>query len=123
MKVVWGVEHGSYKDGGWRPLWLRDSIRIEERFINGEIDEPLTIRNTHEMADIKNRIVTSTYTEGSAPKSLIRGTWFWTLAPNKLIAFREDTASAIESWYKQIKVLLPLTVSFPRKLLYVGRYF
>ena len=111
MKVRWGVDSGDYADGGFTPLWLRDSNKLEEHFKNNDIESEITIKNTHQNAHIKNRYVTENYNEFIPNKKLIRGTWFWRHSNKRLIPFHEEIAENIELWYQQVKVSICFIVT------------
>ena len=106
VNVRWGVSTGPSKDGGWTPLWKRDSRKLEQLYLNGDVDKSVCIRNTHAAADIASRLVSKNYNDSAPSRRLIRGTWFWKFGgpTGKLVAFDEDTAVSIEAWYQQIKV-------------------
>ena len=108
VNVRWGVTTGRLKDGGWTPLWKRDSRKLEQLYLNDDVDTPVCIRNTHATADIGSRTATENYNDDAPSRRLVRGTWFWRFggANGCLVAFNEDTAATIEAWYQQIKVSL-----------------
>lgn len=106
MNVRWGVKTGIYKEGGWDPLWQRDSHKLERLYANNDVTQPVCIQNTHKMASIATREVTENYNEDAPVRTLVRGTWFWRYgtAPNsKLVALHEETAALAETWYQGIK--------------------
>lgn len=121
LNVRWGIETDvPYKDGGWNPLWKRDSCRIEQAYQSAEpspdgSSTKVCIRNTHAMADIEGRLVTENYNEFAPARKLVRGTWFWKhpAAMNssgsgagkvgKLVAFSEEIAARAEEWHSGVK--------------------
>jgi hypothetical protein len=107
INVRWGVNSGLYKEGGWTPLWKRDSHKLERMYANNDINSQVCIRNTHAMASISTREVTENYNDDAPVRQLVRGTWFWRFGgskpDSKLVAFHEDVATHIEEWYQQIK--------------------
>jgi len=108
VKVRWGVNTGvQYKEGGWCPLWKRDSQKLEMLYANGDINAEVCIRNTHAMASIATREVIENYNDDAPVRTLVRGTWFWRFGgskpSSKLVAFHEDTATDVEEWYQHIK--------------------
>ena len=73
--------------GIWKPLWHRDSEKIEKIYqIHGTDSEfKVCIRNSHSMAHIKERVVADNYNNAAHIRKLIRGTWFWEIPENLLI--------------------------------------
>lgn len=127
MNVRWGIvtSKNSKNDGAgygseWVPLWKRDSFKIEKLYkegdylLNSNCSNPannVSIRNTHCMANIKDRIVTNNYNNEAFKQKLVRGTWFWKYDGSgssgnneeRLVAFPESIAVKIETWYQSIK--------------------
>ena len=101
---VWFVNEANGPTDGWRPLWQRDSRRLEERYLSGEHQIEVPVRHKHGMANINKRTIVESYFKSPKSEELRRGTWFWESTSGHWIPFPEETAVAVTLWDQAVRM-------------------
>ena len=116
IRVLWGIDNGSFKEDKWKPLWKRDNLLLEKIYVKygPEVDAKVTIRNGSKTADLKNRKVLDNFNDQIPELKLVRGTWFrnqfaagLNIRKNrKYVAFDENISDKLDIWFAELKVSL-----------------